>query len=95
MHMQKNDNHILDLLACENNELFLRYFKDNLKILIKKQSLIFNNENSQKLPNDYWINHISVTIVETLKWWIDNGMKENPEVLMSYFLSVINMQQYK
>ena len=95
MHMQKNDNHILDLLACENNELFLRYFKDNLKILIKKQLLIFNNENSQKLPNDYWINHISVTIVETLKWWIDNGMKENPEVLTSYFLSVINMQQYK
>ena len=29
MHMQKNDNHILDLLACENNELFLRYFTDN------------------------------------------------------------------
>ena len=36
MHMQKNDNHILDLLACENNELFLRYFKDKTQVQVAK-----------------------------------------------------------
>ena len=32
-HLQKNDNNILDLLSCQNNELFLRYFKDELVVL--------------------------------------------------------------
>ena len=40
-HLQKNDNRILDLLACENNELFLQYFKDNLKNMIKKNPPLF------------------------------------------------------
>lgn len=26
-HLQKNENHILELLSCRNNELFLQYFK--------------------------------------------------------------------
>ena len=29
-HLQNNDNNILALLSCKNNELFLRYFKNNL-----------------------------------------------------------------
>ena len=91
-HMQKNDNHILDLLACENNELFLRYFKEDLKILIKKQPLIFENKKTQELPNDYWINHIASSFVESVKWWIDSGMKESPEVLTSYFLTAVNLK---
>ena len=36
-HLQKNDNNILKLLSCQNNELFLGYFKANLMKLIKKE----------------------------------------------------------
>ena len=43
-HLQKNDNKILDLLGCENNELFLRYFKENLKELIKNHPDLFGGE---------------------------------------------------
>ena len=88
-HLQKNDNNVLDLLACENNELFLRYFKENLKILIQKQPEMFGNKKERALPDDYWINHISSAFVETVRWWIDNGMKESPETLSAYFLTVI------
>ncbi len=88
-HLQNNDNNILELLACENNELFLRYFKESLKKLIQKQPQIFGNKKNSELPDDYWINHISSTFVETLRWWIDNGMKENPETLSDYFLTAI------
>lgn len=84
-HLQKNDNNILDLLACENNELFIRYFKENLKNLIQKQIHLFDDKKADGLPYDYWINHISVTFVETVRWWIDNGMKESPDVLANYF----------
>ena len=88
-HLQKNDNNILKLLACENNELFLRYFKENLKELIQKQSQIFENKKHCELPNDYWINHVAATFVETVKWWIDNGMQEDPETLSRYFVAVL------
>lgn len=86
-HLQKNDNNILDLLACENNELFLRYFKESLKELIEKQPKLF--ENKKNVPQDYYINHVSSTFVETVRWWIDNGMKESAEKLASYFFAAI------
>ena len=90
LHIQKNDNRILDLLSCENNELFLRYFKENLKMLIQRQPEFFNSEKSKELPQAYWINHVSATFVETVRTWIDNGMKESPETLTDYFLKLIN-----
>ena len=36
-HLQENDNNILELLSSQNNEIFLRYFKSNLKELIMRQ----------------------------------------------------------
>lgn len=88
-HLQKNDNNILELLACENNDLFLRYFKENLKELIKSQLYLFENEKSKELPEDFRVNHISAAFVETVRWWIDNGMKESPEIITDYFIRVI------
>ena len=88
-HLQRNDNKILNLLACENNELFLRYFKENLKAQIQKHPRLFGGEKPKELPDDYWFNYVSSTLVETIKWWIDTGMKEDPETLSIYFTSVL------
>ena len=84
-HLQKNDNKILDLLSCESNELFLRYFKENLRVLIEKRPQFFCGEPPQGIPAKYWINHISVTFVETVRWWIDNGMQESAQTIADYF----------
>lgn len=84
-HLQKNDNNILELLSCPNNELFLRYFKSNLKELVKSQLSLFESRKSEKLPEDFWIDHIVSTFVETVRWWVDNGMKETPETIAEYF----------
>lgn len=89
-HLQKNDNHILELLTCENNELFLRYFKEELKALIQKQPLLFGPKKDSRLPGGYWIDHVSATFVETVKWWLGNGMKESPETIASYFTTVLS-----
>jgi len=88
-HFQKNDNNILDLLACENNELFLRYFKEDLKKLIQSQRHIFDSKKAESLPDEYWTNHIAATFVETVRWWIADGMKESPETIADYFETVI------
>ena len=88
-HLQKNDNNILKLLACENNELFLRYFKETLKELIKKQPKSFGDKKDDRIPDGYWTNHIATTFVETIKWWLENGMKEDAETLSEYFMAVL------
>ena len=84
-HLQQNDNNILELLSCQNNELFLRYFKINLQRLIASQLSLFETRKNEKLPDSFWISHISSTFVETVKWWIDNGMEESPELIAEYF----------
>ena len=89
LHLQKNDNNILELLSCKNNELFLRYFKTNLIQLVKSQLPLFAAEKRDDLPESFWINHISSTFVETIRWWIDNGKKESPETITEYFFSVL------
>ena len=88
-HLQKNDNNILDLLSCRNNELFLRYFKTNLQRLVKNQLSQFDSPKNKNLPESFRINHISSVFVETVLWWVKNGMKESPETITEYFFSVV------
>ena len=88
-HLEKNDNNILRLLSCPNNELFLSYFKSNLTGLIKSQVHLFENKKSPKLPENFWVNHICSTFVETVKWWVDNGKQESCSQITDYFFTVI------
>lgn len=85
-HLQKNDNNILKLLSCRNNELFLQYFKSNLYLLVKSQLHLFDTEKNKNLPESFRINHISSVFVETVRWWVDNGTKESAETITEYFM---------
>lgn len=86
-HIEKNDNNITSLLSCRNNELFLRYFKENLIELINRLDLIDKGKN-RSLPYDFIVNHTASTFIETVRWWLDNKMKESPETITEYFLTI-------
>ena len=88
-HLQENENNILELLSCESSELFIRYFKDNLKELIQNQFVNQNRRNNKDIPQDFLVNHITGSFVEMVLWWIKNQMKETPEKLDKYFRAVI------
>lgn len=88
-HLQKNDNNILALLSSQNNELFLRYFKSNLKGLVESQLSLFNDKRNSAIPDDFWKNHIVSTFTETINWWVKKGMRESPEQICEYFFSVV------
>ena len=88
-HLQKNDNNILELLSSQNNELFLKYFRTNLEELVESHTDVFEMPKNENLPKRFWKNHIVSTFVETIRWWIDSGMKESPEVITEYFFAVI------
>ena len=91
-HLQHNDNHILDLLSCQNDQLFLSYFKSNMVNLIENQIDTLEIKKPAELPKEYWINHITSTFVETVRWWIDNKMQQTPEVINQYFLTTMQIK---
>ena len=91
-HFSRNDNHILDLLAGENNSLFLSYFKSGLTGLIESQLETLDICHGAELPKSYLINHITASFVETLRWWIANQMQQSPELITKYFLLAIHSQ---
>lgn len=88
-HIKKNDNNICKLLSSNNNELFLEYFKSEMRELIKRNLSLFEGKKPTKIPQEFWINHITSTFIETLRWWIKNQMKESPEAISEYFLLLL------
>lgn len=88
-HLQKNDNHILELLTSRNNELFMGYFKRNLEELVVSQLPLFIHRKDERLPDSFWLNHIVSTFVETVRWWADHGRKESPETIVEYFMLTV------
>lgn len=52
-HLQENDYHILELLSSENNEIFMRYFKSDLKKLIVTQYADKGLLANLRLPEDF------------------------------------------
>ena len=88
-HLKENDRNILALLSSQNNEIFLQYFKTNLKKLIKTQFADTGKLKQSSLPEDFLVNHISISFVEMVSWWLCHDMKETPEELTEYFESIM------
>lgn len=92
-HLQKNDNNILDLLSGSNNELFLKYFRTGLLSLVENNTEVLDICKNNAVPKDFLINHIACTFVETVRWWVDNKIKQTPEEITEYFMTVINAKR--
>lgn len=88
-HIKKNDNNICKLLTSKNNDLFLEYFKSEMRLLVVKSLAYFKEKRPINIPEDFWVNHITLTFIETLRWWLDKKMQILPEVIYEYFLSIV------
>ena len=88
-HLQKNDRHILSLLSGQNNGLFMDYFRSGLTDLVENQLPLFAEKKHRQIPEDFWKDHIVSTFIATLNWWLQNGMRESPEVITEYFMQVV------
>lgn len=88
-HLQKNDNHVLELLSCQNNELFLHYFRSNLAKIVEIRMPFSELRKNPGLPQNFWANHIASTFVETVRWWIEGKMQQTPEEITKYFFMAV------
>ena len=69
---------------------------------IRCQSLNIGNElistrmlnglelSDKRVPEDFWVNHVSSSFVGMVQWWIKNDLKQTPEELSEYFMAVIS-----
>ena len=87
-HLKENREKIVKVLSCENNELFLEYFKKYIYKIIDEY--IFIEKNKDEKYEKFLKNHICSTFVETVKWWIGNKMEESTEEISDYFFRVID-----
>ena len=88
-HLQQNDNNILLLLSSKNNELFLHYFRHDLESLVQTHLPLFASRKSPRIPDSFWTQHIISTFIQTVSWWVENGLKETPEKITEYFFAVV------
>ena len=84
--IKNNENNIYRLLASSNNELFLDYFRHGAREVVLKNLDDFKSKKPEVLPQDFWVNHIVASLIETLRWWIENEMRQSPETITQYFL---------
>ena len=45
-----------------------------------------------EVPEEFWINYISSAFVETLRWWVESGRKEDSETLSRYFSLITGIE---
>ena len=88
-HIQENDNNLAKLLLSKNNELFLEYFKTGVKALVIEHLPDFKEERPSIIPEDFWVNHITSTFIETLRWWLERRMDLSPAKINEYFLLLV------
>ncbi len=86
-HLQDNSRYIKRILSCESGEMFMSYFKDNLK-------KIFAGELQKKktdIPKDYLLNHMVCDFAETVRWWMNHDTY-TPKEISRFFLSTTPFQ---
>lgn len=88
-HIGQNDSNLLRLLRSRNNELFLGYFKEELVRALQDRLTVFDHRRSPRLPEGFWVDHICATFVQTLRWWVEQGMNHTPEQITEYFMLAV------
>lgn len=88
-HLRDNKNNIIGILTCESGDLFLGFFKQYVDELVSANVLQEVERKNKQLGDDFLINHISGSFVNTVQWWIKNNLKQSPDELTRYFTAVI------
>lgn len=84
-HLKDNKRDIIGILSCESGELFMKYFKE---YLIDMFTQYINNSNLI-VPKKFLLNHLSGSLANAIQWWIKQDMKNTPEEIADYYISII------
>lgn len=82
-HLLDDKKVVKGILSSEGGEIFLRYFRGYLTDMVQKM-----HPSASDVPQEYLINHIVGSFIETVRWWADRDFPETPEKLAGYFRGV-------
>lgn len=86
-HLKENQKNLTAILNCESSNLFITYFKEYLLKII--DLYILTEKKEYNIPKDFLKNHIALSFIETVKWWIKNKMTQSPKEITEYFIAII------
>lgn len=84
-HLQEQKAQVLGILSCEGGTLFMGYFKERLQALFT----LYLQDFSQKVPQDFLLNHLVGSFCEAVRWWAAGGMTQSPEAVAEYYMRSI------
>ena len=87
-HLKDDKKNHKGILVGESSDIFWNYMKQHFSRFITTHILNIQTKDNT-LPNDLLIHHISSSFIELVKWWMQNGMKETPEIIEKYFEELI------
>lgn len=81
-HLKDNKGNIIGLFNSESSEMFIKYFREYLaKIFLRFPECFIED-----IPQEFTLNHLTGSFTEAIKWWIQGGLKQTPELIVSYYL---------
>ena len=84
---------VKDKFTKAYNDAITRQGSRELLDWITNKTDFFVAPASSKFPESFWINHICTSFIETVKWWINSGMKESPKTISEYFYTVVFLDE--
>lgn len=90
-HIKENGKMMRGLIKSNSADLFIEkaqsYWNEKLKTYLS-QKLVDGQEPC--IPIEILVNHISSTLINLLKWWVENRMPYEPSAMDIYFQKLIN-----
>lgn len=83
-HIRDNKSDLSRVLLSDSGELFMAYFKEHLHKMFEMHISIFTVD----VPQDFILNHLVGSFAETVKWWMTEDMKTEPEAVAKYFMQM-------
>lgn len=87
-HIKDNQKIIKGVLGSESGDIFMNFFKDYFKRQVIQILELSSIEFPANIPIDFLLNQIAASFLEMIRWWLDNGMKQTPEELTKYYVSI-------
>ncbi|HYF81830.1 MAG TPA: TetR/AcrR family transcriptional regulator [Clostridia bacterium] len=90
-HIEENSRLIKGLIKADGAELFFNKVQSYWNKKIEEYFLSKLPEGKEpKVPIAILTNHISSTLINLLKWWVNNKMSYTPSQMDQYFQELIN-----
>lgn len=82
-HLRDNEMYLKGLLFDQNENIFMKNLKDNLKLLFEQNLSLPDSD----VPKDYVLNHMVSDFAETVQWWMKHDTYSPEDICRFYLLT--------